>query len=46
MQPGRPGEPEKVKEFDIRPKKSGKSWGISAFYPNSGKVREFENFKA
>ena len=42
-QPGIPGEPGKVREFDIWPKNQG----ISAFYPKFWKGQEmWENFKA
>ena len=42
MQPGGPGEPLKVMEFDICPKNQGKVREFQYFIQNSGKVREFE----
>ena len=42
MQPGGPGEPLKVMEFDICPKNQGKVREFQYFIQNSRKVREFE----
>ena len=43
MQPGEPG---KVREFDIRLKNQGKVREFQYFIQNSGNIREFENFNA